>query len=104
MPRMMFGPKISTVFTSRWKALGWAAGVMFTAYGIADSMRGEDAGASAAAMAPMMGAPASESASSSPWAADGGQGDNGAAAAATSNPAPTSSPTPVAPNNGGPVP
>ncbi len=28
----MFGPKITTVFTSRWKALWWAAGIMMTAY------------------------------------------------------------------------
>lgn len=29
---MMFGPKLNTVFASRWKALYWAAGVMLTAY------------------------------------------------------------------------
>jgi hypothetical protein len=28
----MFGPKLSTVFASRWKALWWAAGVLFTAW------------------------------------------------------------------------
>ena len=28
----MFGPGISTVFTSRWKALWWSAGVLMTAY------------------------------------------------------------------------
>ena len=28
----MFGPKISTVFRSRWNALFWAAGIMLTAY------------------------------------------------------------------------
>jgi hypothetical protein len=30
---MMFpGPKLNTVFASRWKALMWAAGVLLTAY------------------------------------------------------------------------
>lgn len=28
----MFGPKLSTVFASRWKALWWSALVMMTAY------------------------------------------------------------------------
>jgi hypothetical protein len=28
----MFGPKITTVFKSRWNALFWAAGVLTTAY------------------------------------------------------------------------
>ena len=28
----MFGPRITTVFASRWKALWWAAGIMMTAY------------------------------------------------------------------------
>ena len=28
----MFGPRITTVFRSRWHALFWAAGVMMTAY------------------------------------------------------------------------
>jgi hypothetical protein len=28
----MFTPRISTVFTSRWKALGWSAGILMTAY------------------------------------------------------------------------
>jgi hypothetical protein len=28
----MFGPKLGTVFASRWKALWWAAGVLLTAY------------------------------------------------------------------------
>ena len=28
----MFGPGIMTVFTSRWKALWWSAGVLLTAY------------------------------------------------------------------------
>lgn len=28
----MFGPRISTVFTSRWKALLWSMGILMTAY------------------------------------------------------------------------
>lgn len=28
----MFGPKISTVFKSRWHALLWAGGILLTAY------------------------------------------------------------------------
>lgn len=28
----MFGPRITTVFASRWKALWWSAGVLLTAY------------------------------------------------------------------------
>lgn len=29
---LSFGPKLNTVFASRWKALWWAAGIMMTAY------------------------------------------------------------------------
>ena len=28
----MFGPKLNTVFASRWKALWWSAGILMTAY------------------------------------------------------------------------
>ncbi len=28
----MFGPRLTTVFASRWKALWWCAGVLLTAY------------------------------------------------------------------------
>jgi hypothetical protein len=28
----MFGPRITTVFASRWKALWWSAGILLTAY------------------------------------------------------------------------
>lgn len=28
----MFGPKINTVFKSRWNALFWSAGILLTAY------------------------------------------------------------------------
>ena len=29
---MMFGPRLTTVFASRWKALAWAASILLTAY------------------------------------------------------------------------
>ncbi|MDE2405633.1 MAG: hypothetical protein KGM17_13275 [Sphingomonadales bacterium] len=29
---MMFGPRLSTVFASRWKALAWSASILLTAY------------------------------------------------------------------------
>ena len=29
---MLFGPKLNTVFASRWKALTWAGFVLLTAY------------------------------------------------------------------------
>ncbi len=32
MLRPMFGPRISSVFTSRWKALWWAASICLLAY------------------------------------------------------------------------
>lgn len=56
----MFGPKISTVFTSRWKALWWAAGVMLTAYCTVPSPDGETPDA----------APHGESRANNPWASD----------------------------------
>lgn len=28
----MFGPRITTVFASRWKAVWWSAGILMTAY------------------------------------------------------------------------
>lgn len=42
----MFGPKITTVFQSRWKALLWSLGILATAYctvPVADSARQQDA-------------------------------------------------------------
>jgi hypothetical protein len=30
--KMFFGPKLTTVFASRWNALIWAAGILATAY------------------------------------------------------------------------
>jgi hypothetical protein len=43
----MFGPKITTVFKSRWNALIWAAGILMTAYcsvPSADQTKAEKAG------------------------------------------------------------
>lgn len=28
----MFGPRLSTIFASRWRALWWAAGILFLAW------------------------------------------------------------------------
>ena len=78
---MFFGPKITTVFRSRWKALAWAAGVLFSAYCFIPSP-GEDndaGGADAAKMAaPLLGTlgaatPAPAPAPASPWAPDAPQ-------------------------------
>jgi hypothetical protein len=44
---MFIGPKITSVFTSRWKALAWSAGVLLTAYCTIPSPD-EDGGKSAA--------------------------------------------------------
>jgi hypothetical protein len=41
-----FGPKMNTVFASRWKALIWSAGILLTAYcsiPSAEQTRQEDA-------------------------------------------------------------
>ena len=32
-----FGPRLGSVFASRWKALFWAAGIIFTAYTLVPS-------------------------------------------------------------------
>ena len=45
----MFGPRITTVFASRWKALWWGAGIMMTAYCSIPSAE-ETAGSQAAAV------------------------------------------------------
>ncbi len=42
---MMIGPRLNTVFASRWKALFWAAGVMMTAYCSIPSAEETDASA-----------------------------------------------------------
>lgn len=59
----MFGPRITTVFTSRWKALWWSAGILMTAYCTvpsAEKSQQDDDKAVAA-----------QAAHKSPWAKDG---------------------------------
>ena len=59
----MFGPKITTVFQSRWKALFWSLGILATAYctvPMADEARQHPTEKSAKAAAPHK----------SPWAKD----------------------------------
>lgn len=59
----MIGPRLNTVFASRWKAMFWAAGVMMTAYcsiPSADETDGGDATASKTA--------AHDGPHKSPWA------------------------------------
>ena len=68
---MFLGPRISTVFTSRWKALAWAASVCLTAYCSIPSKDGSNgAGGAVTAVAGLIGAPAANDAQShvSPWA------------------------------------
>jgi len=50
-----FGPRLNTVFASRWKALLWASGIMLTAYCTVPSPE-DEAGS------------ATSSTASSPWA------------------------------------
>ncbi|WDF72366.1 hypothetical protein [Novosphingobium sp. KACC 22771] len=60
-----FGPRLTTVFASRWKALFWAAGVMVTAYFTASEARHDgppDSSAAAVEQAP------TGASSTSPWA------------------------------------
>lgn len=57
----MFGPKLTTLFQSRWKALLWSLGILATAYctvPAADSMRQAE---------PTKPAPSHKS----PWAKEG---------------------------------
>jgi hypothetical protein len=70
---MFLGPKITTVFASRWKALAWSAGVLLTAWCSIPS--NDDDGAKSAKVDPevvagLMGDSAATSADShaSPWA------------------------------------
>lgn len=65
----MFGPKITTVFASRWKALWWAAGMMMTAY---CSIPSAEETAESQAAAPAPGSVADPAAvHHSPWAKSG---------------------------------
>jgi hypothetical protein len=43
----MFGPRLNTVFASRWKALLWSAGVLLTAYCSVPDAGQSDSGQSA---------------------------------------------------------
>jgi len=73
---MFIGPKITTVFRSRWRALAWSAGVLFSVYCMLPSHEdGEDAGSAAASTAmsvPFFGEIGAKPAAPpvSPWAAD----------------------------------
>lgn len=60
-----FGPRLTTVFSSRWKALFWAAGVMVTAYFTASEAK-HDGPAEGAA--PGATQPAPSVSPTSPWA------------------------------------
>ena len=62
---MMFGPKISIVFKSRWNALFWSAGVLLTAYCSVPS--DDQAGQKQDAKVPV-----AASAHTNPWAKDPG--------------------------------
>jgi hypothetical protein len=51
----MFGPRITTVFASRWRALWWCAGILSLAYCSvpgADKLREENLAKANAAQAP----------------------------------------------------
>jgi hypothetical protein len=60
-----FGPRLNTVFASRWKALLWAAGVLLTAYCTVPSP--EDHTTSASSSATTSSATSSSAAAPSPW-------------------------------------
>jgi hypothetical protein len=64
-----FGPRLNTVFASRWKALFWAAGVLLTAYCTVPSA--DSGGASKAGQA------AQPPAHHNPWSLDSGSGPKG---------------------------
>ena len=57
---LSFGPRLNTVFASRWKALWWSAGILMTAYcSIPDSDQSETP------------KPAAQTPHHSPWAKQG---------------------------------
>lgn len=63
-----FGPRLTTVFASRWKALFWAAGVMVTAYFTATEAKHDTPGETPV-MATTAATPVAAGASqASPWA------------------------------------
>ena len=43
----MFGPRYARLFKSRWAALLWAAGILFTAWSFASEQPGADGDANA---------------------------------------------------------
>ena len=71
---MMFGPRLNTVFASRWKALFWAASVLFSAYCFVPSQsetgEGGDDQAVQMVTAMLPGAQPSAQPSRSPWASE----------------------------------
>lgn len=69
---MLFGPRLTTVFASRWKAAAWAATILLTAYSIATDGFGLGGGNDqAGSAAQSAGQPAPQS-TLSPWAPDSG--------------------------------
>ena len=65
---MLFGPKLNQVFASRWKALGWAASIMLSAYCTIPSA--QEAKEKAEAPAPEQSSADQSTQSKSPWALD----------------------------------
>ena len=73
-----FGPKLNTVFASRWKALIWAGGILLTAYcSVPSPEESAEADESVQALAQAMDqavgqaqAPAEPTAPPDPWALD----------------------------------
>ncbi|WJS98785.1 hypothetical protein [Novosphingobium humi] len=64
-----FGPRLTSVFASRWKALFWAAGVMVTAYFTASEAKHDGpADSNAASVVQPSAQPSSGDSPSSPWA------------------------------------
>ena len=66
---MMFGPRLNTVFASRWKALFWAVSVMVSAYFMVPHAE-DGAQADSAAVAQIAGGEATgqTAPAASPWA------------------------------------
>ncbi len=75
---MMFGPRLNTVFASRWKALFWAGSVMVSAYFMVPHAKEDanpaqpdpSAAEAASAVAQISGgeAPVQNAPAASPWA------------------------------------
>jgi hypothetical protein len=71
---MFLGPKLNTVFASRWKALAWSGGVLLTAYcsvpsNDEDGTKSTAVDPTVAAVAGLMGVgtPAQADSHVSPW-------------------------------------